>query len=192
MVRWVVASILHGGPIELFLVPTTVPRVAVVCAIRMLLIGKSSPCGGSGFPLSLFEWFFTICLTPYNRKYNVLSGSLKTPLPSFHRLKSISTMTTDNPRAVHITQSVVVCLSSWGLRKNQILHQIKSDGGIVLRCVQQVTSLLTIGDAVSPGLFLSSVLTLSCQGLSSVCDTWHACCIRLWQNVHTEGRKSFI
>ena len=32
------------------------------------LIGKSSPCGGSGFPVSLCEWSFTICLTPYNRK----------------------------------------------------------------------------------------------------------------------------
>ena len=34
----------------------------------LLLIDKSSPCGGSGFPLSLSEWSFTICLTPYNRK----------------------------------------------------------------------------------------------------------------------------
>ena len=34
----------------------------------LLLIGKSSPCGGSGFPLSLSEWFLTICPTPYNRK----------------------------------------------------------------------------------------------------------------------------
>ena len=34
----------------------------------LLLIGKSSPCGGSGFPLSLSEWSFTICLTPYYRK----------------------------------------------------------------------------------------------------------------------------
>ena len=34
----------------------------------LLLIGKSSPCGGSGFPLSLSEWSFTICPTPYNRK----------------------------------------------------------------------------------------------------------------------------
>ena len=42
----------------------------------LLLIGKSSPCCSSGFPLSLFEWSFTICLTPYNRKYNVLSVSL--------------------------------------------------------------------------------------------------------------------
>ena len=41
----------------------------------LLLNGKSSPCGGSGFPLSLFEWSFTICLTPYIRKYNVLSVS---------------------------------------------------------------------------------------------------------------------
>ena len=34
----------------------------------LLLIGKSSLCGGSRFPLSLSEWSFTICLTPYNRK----------------------------------------------------------------------------------------------------------------------------
>ena len=34
----------------------------------LLLIGKSSPCGGKGFPLLLSEWSFTICLTPYNRK----------------------------------------------------------------------------------------------------------------------------
>ena len=31
----------------------------------LLLIGKSSPCGGSGFPISLSEWSFTICLMPY-------------------------------------------------------------------------------------------------------------------------------
>ena len=37
---------------------------------------KSSPCGGSGFPFSLSEWSLTICLTPYNRKENVLSASL--------------------------------------------------------------------------------------------------------------------
>ena len=49
----------------------------------LLLIGKSSPCGGSGFPLSLFEWSFTICLMPYNRKYNVLSASLNKTLQSF-------------------------------------------------------------------------------------------------------------
>ena len=34
----------------------------------LLLIGKGSLCGGIGFPLSLFEWSFTICLTAYNRK----------------------------------------------------------------------------------------------------------------------------
>ena len=34
----------------------------------LLLIGKSSPCGGSGFPLSPSEWSCTICPTPYNRK----------------------------------------------------------------------------------------------------------------------------
>ena len=37
----------------------------------LLLIGKSSPCSGSGFPLSLSEWSFTICPTPYNRKNKI-------------------------------------------------------------------------------------------------------------------------
>ena len=34
----------------------------------LLLIGKSSPCGHSGFLLSLSEWSFTICLMTYNCK----------------------------------------------------------------------------------------------------------------------------
>ena len=50
----------------------------------LLLIGKISPCGGSGFPLSLPEWSFTIIyLTSYNRKQNVLSASLNKTIPSF-------------------------------------------------------------------------------------------------------------
>ena len=53
----------------------------------LLLIGKSSPCGGSGFPLSLSEWSFTICLMSYNRKYNVLSVSLNKTFPSFLALQ---------------------------------------------------------------------------------------------------------
>ena len=35
----------------------------------LLLIRKSSPCSdGSRFPISLYEWSFTICPTP-NKKY---------------------------------------------------------------------------------------------------------------------------
>ena len=34
----------------------------------LLLIGKYSLCGGSGFPFSLSEWPLTISLTPYNRR----------------------------------------------------------------------------------------------------------------------------
>ena len=34
----------------------------------LLLIGKSSPCGGSRFPLSLSEWSFIISPTPYSHK----------------------------------------------------------------------------------------------------------------------------
>ena len=47
----------------------------------LLLIRKSSPCGGSRFPLSLYEWSVTICLTPYNRKKNLLSASLNKTFP---------------------------------------------------------------------------------------------------------------
>ena len=67
MVRWVVGWILHGEP-------TTGVTKAVVSVIMsvgsvyvkepFLLIGKSSPCGGSGFPLSLSGPL--PCLTPYN------------------------------------------------------------------------------------------------------------------------------
>ena len=54
----------------------------------LLLIDKSSLCGGSGFPFSLSEWSLTICLTPYNRRYNVLSASLnKTFLPTAQEKK---------------------------------------------------------------------------------------------------------
>ena len=34
----------------------------------LLLIRNSSLSGGSGFLLSISEWSFTICLTPYNSK----------------------------------------------------------------------------------------------------------------------------
>ena len=42
----------------------------------LLLIDKRSLCGSSRFPFSLSEWSLTICLTPYNRRENVLSVSL--------------------------------------------------------------------------------------------------------------------
>ena len=69
------------GPIELFLVPPVLHNWCnkgrgmcyPVCGMvhikePLLLIVKSSPCGGSGFPLSLSGWYFTICPTPFNRK----------------------------------------------------------------------------------------------------------------------------
>ena len=43
----------------------------------LLLIGKSSPCGGSRFPLSLSEWSFTICPMPYNRKIKCVECVVK-------------------------------------------------------------------------------------------------------------------
>ena len=56
----------------------------------LLLIEKSSPSGGSEFPLSLSEWSFTICVTPYNRKQNVLSMSLNKTFPFFLNPVNIS------------------------------------------------------------------------------------------------------
>ena len=97
MVRWVVGSILHGVvPLSYFSFQPVLHdwynkgsgMCYPVCGMMhikdpLLLIGKSSLCGGSGFPLSLSVWSFTICLTPYNRKYNVLSTSLNKTFPTF-------------------------------------------------------------------------------------------------------------
>ena len=82
MVRWVVGSILHGvDPLSYFSFQPVIHdwcnkgrgMCYPVCGMvhikePLLSIEKSSPSGGSGFPLSLSEWSFTICLTPYNRR----------------------------------------------------------------------------------------------------------------------------
>ena len=82
MVRWVVGSILHGvDPLSYFSFQPVLHdgchksrgMCYPVCGIvhikePLLLIDKSSLCGGSGFPFSLSEWSLTICLTPYNRR----------------------------------------------------------------------------------------------------------------------------
>ena len=82
MVRWVIGSILHGvDPLSYFSFRPVLHdwcnkgrgMCYPVCGMvhikePLLLIGKSSLCGGSGFPFSLSEWSLTICLTPYNRK----------------------------------------------------------------------------------------------------------------------------
>ena len=97
MVRWVVRSILHGvDPLSYFSFQPVLHDWCNKCCgmcypvCRMvhikeplLLIGKSSLFGGSGFPFSLSEWSLTICLTPYNHKQNVLSASLNKTFPSF-------------------------------------------------------------------------------------------------------------
>ena len=78
MVRWVVGSILYGGPIELFLVIVIAPQLVnkghgvcyplwngVYVKYPLLLVRKSNPCrSGSRFSLLLSEWSFTIYLLP--------------------------------------------------------------------------------------------------------------------------------
>ena len=80
MVRWVVGSILHGvDPLSYFSFQPVLHdwcnkgrgMCYPVCGMvhikePLLLIDKSSLCGGSWFPFSLSEWSLTICLTPYN------------------------------------------------------------------------------------------------------------------------------
>ena len=82
MVRWVVGSILHGvDPLSYLSFQPVLHdwcnkghgMCYPVCGMvhikePLLLIDKSSPCGGSGFPLSLSDWSLTICLTPYNHR----------------------------------------------------------------------------------------------------------------------------
>ena len=69
----------------------------------LLLIRKSSLCGSSRFPLSLSEWSFTICLTPYNRKFkNVLSVSLNKTFPSFILSQMPSLKKTKNNSNIHL------------------------------------------------------------------------------------------
>ena len=82
MVRWVVGSILHGvDPLSYFSFQPVFHDWCnkgrgmsyPVCGMvhikePLLLIDKSSLCGGSGFPFSLSDWSLTICLTPYNRR----------------------------------------------------------------------------------------------------------------------------
>ena len=91
MVRWVVGSILHGvdplsyvsfQPVFHDWCNKSPGMCYPVCGMvhikePLLSIGKSSLCGGSGFRFSLSEWSLTICLTPYNRKKNVLECVVK-------------------------------------------------------------------------------------------------------------------
>ena len=96
MVRWVVGSILHGvDPLSYLSFQPVLHdwcnkergMCYPVCGMvhikePLLLIGKSSPCGGSGFPLSLSgplpsEWSLTICPTPYNRKIKCVECVVK-------------------------------------------------------------------------------------------------------------------
>ncbi len=89
--RWVVRSSPHGRHIELlFLFFSQCSTTGVTEALMyypvsgmvhikepLLLVVKSSPWGGSRFPISLSEWSFTICLTPYNRKIKCVECVVK-------------------------------------------------------------------------------------------------------------------
>ena len=62
----------------------------------LLLIDKSSLCGGSGFPFSLSEWSLTIRLTQYNRRNNVLSASLNKTFLSRCNIHQLAVVSSDS------------------------------------------------------------------------------------------------
>ena len=68
MVRWVIRSILHGGLIELFLVPASAPRLVYQRPWYLLF--------------RLWDGAYKRTLAA-NRKDNVLSSSLNETFPSF-------------------------------------------------------------------------------------------------------------
>ena len=52
------------------------PICGIVHIKEPLLLIEKTPCG-SGFPLSLSEWSFTICPTPYNRNIKCVECVVK-------------------------------------------------------------------------------------------------------------------
>ena len=76
MVRWIVGSVVHRvDPLSYFSFQPVLHdwcnkgrgMCYSVCGMvhikePLLLIEKSSPCGGSGFPISLSDWSFTPCV----------------------------------------------------------------------------------------------------------------------------------
>ena len=67
MVQWVIGLILHGGLIKTHWCNKGRGMCYLVCGMvhiqdPLQLIKKRCPCsGGSGFPLSLSEWYVTMC-----------------------------------------------------------------------------------------------------------------------------------
>ena len=91
----------------------------------LLLIGKSSSCGCSGFPLSLSEWSFTICPTPYNRKIKcVFSASLNKTFPSFSEMRSLTSMSSWRRRSYSCHHMVVLYRNSTNFQCT-VLHLIE-------------------------------------------------------------------
>ena len=106
MVRWVVGSILHGvDPLSYFSFQPVLHDCNKgrgmyyhVCGMMhikepLLLIGKSSPCGGSGFHLSLSEWSFTICPTKFKTHYVAQQFYLLADRPNCAKTSSIQMRT---------------------------------------------------------------------------------------------------
>ena len=108
-----------GGPIELFLHDWYNKGRGMcypVCGMvhikePLLLIDKSSLCGGSGFPFSLSEWSLTICPVQVFKKQVYFHSRLLSP-PYLH----------GNPR-LRDQEGVVLCKPQ--SRQRPILNKIE-------------------------------------------------------------------
>ena len=95
----------------------------------LLLIDKSSLCGGSGFPFSLSKWSLAICLTPHNRRQNVLSASLNKTFLSLSLYIAMLVLSGDT--AVTICDSVIwlikhiICRIKWTITKKFHKYSLK-------------------------------------------------------------------
>ena len=71
----------------------------------LLLIRKSSLYGSSGFCLSLSEWSFTICPTPYNREKKCVECCYNKTFPSFLLLSRTRKRRGEGVRGDHLQGS---------------------------------------------------------------------------------------
>ena len=76
MVRWVIGSILHGvDPLSYYSFQPVLHDWSRGMCYPVCYSEKCSPCGGRGFPLSLYEWYFTII-----RRHITVNKVLSAPL----------------------------------------------------------------------------------------------------------------
>ena len=96
--------------------------------------------------LLLSEWSFTICLTPCNRQYNVLSASLNKAFPSILPIETYFYKTSTKHDTLYDDLSIIVLKTKCTSRHIHTCcrlpnpnHQSRYHQKSAIRCVQVVT-----------------------------------------------------